>query len=86
MYPTYRFNKSGSQLRVENEEEDRALAGEWFDHPPTEDEADTRFPVSTRVDETDEVDAMLAEEESSEGDEENESEDGTPRRKKKKKK
>lgn len=35
-YPTYRFNRSQSQVQVEDEAADRALVGEWFDHPPTE--------------------------------------------------
>ena len=56
-YPCYRFPRSGDPRRVENEEEDRALVGEWFDHPPTEDEVDDRFPESD-----DPVDAMVEEE------------------------
>jgi len=56
-YPTYRFPRSGNPVRVEDEQADRALIGEWFDHPPTEEEEDTRFPESG-----DPVDAMLDEE------------------------
>jgi hypothetical protein len=87
MYPTYRFQKGGGQCRVENEDEDRALGEGWFDHPPSEDEVDMRFPAAkTQEDpDTDEVDDMLAEEDTG-GIEGSASDDGTPRKKKKKKK
>lgn len=57
-YPTYRFNRAGSQVRVENAEEDRALQGEWFDHPPT----DESIAVVLDDDVMDDVDAMIEEE------------------------
>lgn len=69
-YPTYRFNKEGAQVRVENEIEDRALDGEWFDHPPTREEVDDRF-----ADDIDDTDAMLADEDADES--------GTTKKKKK---
>jgi len=56
-YPCYRYSREGQAVRVENEQEDRALKGEWFDHLNIEkDETDSRF-----ADDQD-VDRMLEEE------------------------
>ena len=60
-YPTYRYSRGGASVRVENEQEDRALKGEWFDHPPTEKDIDDRF---TNV--PDPIDEMISEEEAHE--------------------
>ena len=56
-YPCYRHNREGQSVRVENEQDDRNLKGEWFDHLNIEkDETDSRF-----ADDQD-VDRMLEEE------------------------
>ena len=56
-YPTYRYNRAGQSVRVEDEQADRDLVGDWFDHLViAEDELDLRF-----VDD-DDVDKMLEEE------------------------
>jgi hypothetical protein len=59
-YPCYRFNRSGQSVRVEDEHEDVALDGDWFDTPPSEESEPMARDAAD--DRTDDVDTMLAEE------------------------
>jgi hypothetical protein len=50
-YPCYRHNREGQSVFVENEADDRALKGEWFDHLNVQqDERDERFADDQDVD------------------------------------
>jgi len=50
-YPCYRYSREGQAVRVENEADDRALKGEWFDHLNVEkDDRDERFADDQDVD------------------------------------